>query len=44
MLQEIFENSPQGKLLHFYDNPHNDLQCGITISHLHKRLCITFAA
>ena len=42
ILREIFENSPHGKLVHFYDNKNNDFQAGITISHIHKRICVIF--
>lgn len=39
---EICENSPNGKLLHFYNNIKNDLQGAMTISHKHKRICVIF--
>ena len=42
ILIEIFYNSPNGKLVHFYDNSYNDMQAGITISHSKKRICVIF--
>ena len=42
ILKEICNDSPDGKLLHFYDNNINDLQAATTISHYHKRITIVF--
>ena len=41
VLKQVLENSPNGKLVKFFNTTFN-VQCGITISHIEKRISIVF--
>ena len=41
-LTEVAENVPSGKLCCFIDNKDTDIQAGVTISKLKKRICVVF--
>lgn len=41
-LNHIATNSVGGTVHSFYDDPETDIQCGITVNHEQKRICVVF--
>lgn len=42
MIRDLAKTSPHGRVHAFFNNETTDLQAGITISEMHKRICVVF--